>query len=169
MKFQKKLFVIVIMVALLMAAAMTCALADEKIYTSPAFKLPKEEIEQWVETLPEETLPEEEEPVEPEEEDLPEDGEQPEGEEPADEDAPVEQKVTIFSSRGEQVTEKEWIYLTSVLEGFDGLEPTFQWQVDRQDGEGWVDVKDANEPTYKFVATKETIQYKWRLIVSIDD
>ena len=85
--------------------------------------------------------------------------------------APAEpvRRVRIFSSQGDVVTEGEIIYLTSSLEGFDGMDITFQWQVDRGDGAGWVNVEGANRSKHSFVASKETIKYSWRLIVNVDD
>ena len=219
MKNQKKLIVIATIIALLICAAlMSCALADEKIYTSPTFKLPADEIMEWVETQPEGEAPEGEAPEgeqpaegtpeegEPEDEWLDDDprgdeedgeptaetpaegteGETPaegtEGEtpaagtEPQGEEGEVvgetetkapERTVTIRSSQGDVVTEGEIIYLTSKLKGFDGLDIAYQWQVDRGDGQGWVDVEGANRSKHSFVASKETIQYSWRLIVTV--
>jgi len=220
MKNQKKLIVIATIIALLICAAlMTCAMADEKIYTSPTFKLPAEKIREWTESQPEEEVPAEEKPAEvkPEEETIPEwedpdydpreeesdpetpaevtgdetpaevsEGETPaegtEGEtpaagtEPQGEEGEVvgetetkapERTVTIRSSQGDVVTEGEIIYLTSKLKGFDGLDIAYQWQVDRGDGAGWVDVEGANRSKHMFVADKETITYSWRLIVTV--
>ena len=195
MKNQKKLIVIAAIIALLICAVlMSCAMADEKIYTSPTFKLPAEKIQEWADGQPEEETPEEVKPKEgtpeegePEDEWLDEDpreGEglegQPEGETPAEgqegevgevvgEAKAPERTVTIRSSQGDVVTEGEIIYLTSKLKGFDGLDIAYQWQVDRGDGAGWVDVEGANRSKHMFVADKETIQYSWRLIVSIMD
>ena len=67
------------------------------------------------------------------------------------------------------MTEGEIIYLTSVLEGFDGLDISFQWEVDRDDGNGWVPVEGANRSKHMFVASKETIKYSWRLVVSVNE
>ena len=209
MKNQKKLIVIATIIALLICAAlMTCAMADEKIYTSPTFKLPAEKIREWTESQPEEEVPAEEKPAEvkPEEETIPEwedpdydpreeesDPETPaavtgdetpaevsEGETPAEtvegengtvvaeaETKAPERTVTIRSSQGDVVTEGEIIYLTSKLKGFDGLDIAYQWQVDRGDGAGWVDVEGANRSKHMFVADKETITYSWRLIVTV--
>ena len=200
MKNQKKLIVIVTMIALLICAAlMSCALADEKIYTSPTFKLPADEIMEWVETQPEGEAPEGEAPEgEQPAEGTPEEGEPEEGDdldedrddEPAgdtseqgetpaegtgEEDEIVgvaktpERSVMIRSSQGDVVTEGEIIYLTSKLKGFDGLDIAYQWQVDRGDGAGWVDVEGANRSKHMFVADRETITYSWRLIVSVMD
>ncbi len=229
MKNQKKLIVIATIIALLICAAlMTCAMADEKIYTSPTFKLPAEKIREWTESQPEEEVPAEEKPAEekPEEESIPEwedpdydpreeesdpetpaevtgdetpaevsegetpaegtEGETPaevsEGETPAEtvegengtvvaeaETKAPERTVTIRSSQGDVVTEGEIIYLTSKLKGFDGLDIAYQWQVDRGDGAGWVDVEGANRSKHMFVADKETITYSWRLIVTVMD
>ena len=220
MKNQKKLIVIATIIALLICAAlMSCAMADERIYTSPTFKLPAEKIQEWTESQPEEEVPAEEQPAEvkPEEESIPEwedpdydpreeesdpetpaevtgdetpaeesEGETPaegtEGEtpaagtEPQGEEGEVvgetetkapERTVTIRSSQGDVVTEGEIIYLTSKLKGFDGLDIAYQWQVDRGDGAGWVDVEGANRSKHMFVADKETITYSWRLIVTV--
>ena len=220
MKNQKKLIVIATIIALLICAAlMSCAMADERIYTSPTFKLPAEKIREWTESQPEEEVPAEEQPAEvkPEEESIPEwedpdydpreeesdpetpaavtgdetpaevsEGETPaegtEGEtpaagtEPQGEEGEVvgetetkapERTVTIRSSQGDVVTEGEIIYLTSKLKGFDGLDIAYQWQVDRGDGAGWVDVEGANRSKHMFVADKETITYSWRLIVTV--
>lgn len=222
MKNQKKLIVIATVIALLICAAlMSCAMADERIYTSPTFKLPAEKIQEWTESQPEEEVPAEEQPAEvkPEEESIPEwedpdydpreeesdpetpaavtgdetpaevsEGETPaegtEGEtpaagtEPQGEEGEVvgetetkvpERTVTIRSSQGDVVTEGEIIYLTSKLKGFDGLDIAYQWQVDRGDGAGWVDVEGANRSKHMFVADKETITYSWRLIVTVMD
>ena len=240
MKNQKKLIVIVTMIALLTCVVFACAVADEKIYTSPTFKLPADQIMDWAESepeeeVPEEGVPEEEVPAEakaeegePEEDDwgedareedsedfVPEDetseegaeaeGETPaegttaEGETPAEGENPEEEaeaegeaaaegteaegedgnlvgetvqperSVQIRSSQGDVVTEGEIIYLTSKLKGFDGLDIAYQWQVDRGDGAGWVDVEGANRSKHMFVADKDTIQYSWRLIVSTMD
>ena len=77
--------------------------------------------------------------------------------------------MSIFSSQGDVVTEGEIIYLTSVLKGFDGLDVTYQWQVDRDDGKGWVDVEGATRDRHMFVASKETIKYSWRLLVRVNE
>ena len=214
MKNQKKLIVIATIIALLICAAlMTCAMADERIYTSPTFKLPAEKIQEWNESQPEEEVLAEEQPTEgtpeegePEDEWPDEDprgdeedgepaaetpaegtegetpaegteGETPaEGTEPQGEEGEVvgetetkapERTVTIRSSQGDVVTEGEIIYLTSKLKGFDGLDIAYQWQVDRGDGAGWVDVEGANRSKHMFVADKETITYSWRLIVTV--
>jgi len=193
MKNQTKLIVIVTMIMLLMCVVISFAIADEKIYTSPTFKLPADQIKEWAEEQPEGEVPEEGTPEEgvPEEgapedgeseEEWPEDGrvedetETPAGSEDEGEEGQVvgetkqpERSVTIRSSQGDVVTEGEIIYLTSKLKGFDGLDIAYQWQVDRGDGEGWVDVEGANRPKHMFVADRETIQYSWRLVVNILD
>ena len=282
MKNQKKLIVIVTMIALLMCVVFTYAIADEKIYTSPTFKLPADQIMDWAESEPEEEVPEEGTPEEevpaeakaeegePAEDDwgedareedsedyvpedkkpaegteaegetpaegttaegkdeegkpegddwgedareedsldyvpegetpaegtapegeAPEEGTAPEGEVPAEgtavegetpaegteaqseegnlvgETVQPERSVQIRSSQGDVVTEGEIIYLSSKLKGFDGLDIAYQWQVDRGDGAGWVDVEGANRSKHMFVADRETIQYSWRLVVTV--
>ena len=267
MKNQTKLIVIVTMIALLMCAVISFAIADEKIYTSPTFKLPADQIMEWADGESEEEISEEgtteektpaegqAEKAEPEEDDwgedareedaldyvpevktsaegtepedetpaegteaegetaaegteaegeVPAEGTEAEGETPAegteaegetpaegtevDGEVPAEgteaqseegnlvgeavqpeRVVQIRSSQGDVVTEGEIIYLSSRLKGFDGLDIAYQWQVDRGDGAGWVDVEGANRSKHMFVADRETIQYSWRLIVTVMD
>ena len=118
-------------------------------------------------------VPDGETPAEGTEGETPAEGTEPQGEEgevvgETETKAP-ERTVTIRSSQGDVVTEGEIIYLTSKLKGFDGLDIAYQWQVDRGDGQGWVDVEGANRPKHMFVADRETIQYSWRLVVNILD
>ena len=212
-----KLIAITAMTALLFSALITCAAADEKIYTSPTFTLPADRLIQAEEILdaqeaanqpeePEETgeevpedgealsedgeaLPGDGEELPEEGEALPEDGEEisedgEESDEPEeDEDfeeldetagevtaepAKPKHKVVIRSSQGEIVTEGEQIVLTSELIGFDDDEQvTYQWQVDRGDGNGWVDAEGGTKWKYIFIADKTTITYSWRLIVNV--
>jgi hypothetical protein len=77
--------------------------------------------------------------------------------------------VKVHSSQKPKMREGDPIYLTSELIGFDGVEVFYQWQVDRGDGLGWVDVKGATGSTHTFIATRETIQYSWRLIVTTNE
>ena len=93
--------------------------------------------------------------------------EQPAEEKPAE--GKTQRKVLIKSSRGETVIEGEIITLKSKLVGFDGVEVHYQWQVDRGDGEGWVDVEGATGPEHSFVARKDTILYSWLLTISTDE
>ena len=174
MKNLMKMIVIAAMTVLLLCAAMSIAEADEKIYTSPVFKLPADKITDWAASQPDEEP--EAEPDESGSETEPETpaisgGGESKGSEPEEGGetgaSASERRVRIFSSQGAVVTEGEIIYLSSTLEGFDGLEVTFQWQVDRGDGAGWVDVEGANRSRHMFVASKETIGYSWRLIVNI--
>ena len=244
-----KLIVITALTALLLTAVLSCAAADERIYTSPVFRLPADRVTGWInaqqedqdtpedDKIPEEKTAEdavpdekpEEKPAEdaiPEEkpvkDDVPEEkpaedavpdekpaedavpDEKPASDEPvkeSDPDIPEEEKtegqpagdqgteeqgtgeqgteeptpqvqvreVRIYSSQTEIVTEGEIIYLTSELKGFDGLEVTYQWEVDRGDGLGWVPVEGATRSKHMFVASRETIRYTWRLIVNVDE
>jgi hypothetical protein len=218
-----KLIVITALTALLFCALITCAAADEKIYTSPTFTLPTdrlilaeeifdaqeaanqpEEPEEIGEELPEEgealptegeELPETGEELPAEGESLPAEGEEipenseelPEADEESDEDEDVEaldedagevieepiiqrREVIIRSSQGEIVTEGEVITLRSELRGFgDDEQVTYQWQVDRGEGNGWEDVEGATKDKHIFIADRTTIQYSWRLIVNVID
>lgn len=169
-----KLIAITAMTALLLFALISCASADEKIYTSPVFKLPPERIrqaEELMEDQPEETEPDEAEPDETGDEfdddegltDLDDAGSM--DEEPAE----VRRQVIIETSPNGMITEGDRITLTSHLVGFGDAKVAYQWQVDRGDGKGWVDVEDANEYKYQFIATRETSQYTWQLIVTVID
>ncbi len=176
-----KLIAITAMTALLFCALITCAAADEKIYTSPTFTLPADRLvqaEEIFDTQEAENQPEE---VEEAGEEIPEDGEEPEEDEDVEElneDAgevtaePAAQKrqVIIRSSQGEVVTEGEVITLRSELRGFgDDEQVTYQWQVDRGEGNGWEDVEGATKDKHVFIADRTTIQYSWRLIVNVID
>ena len=163
MKKSTKLIAMLTVIALLatMAAA---ALADDKLYTSTVFSIPKERVEEELSQIEMPEPQKEEEPEEPEPEEVFED--EPE-EKPTE--GKTQRKVLIKSSRGETVIEGEIITLKSKLVGFDGVEVHYQWQVDRGDGEGWVDVEGATGPEHSFVARKDTILYSWRLTISTDE
>ena len=163
MKKSTKLIAMLTVIALLatMAAA---ALADDKLYTSQVFSIPKERVEEDLSQIEMPEPQKEEEPEEPEPEEVFED----EPEEKTTE-GKTQRKVLIKSSRGDTVIEGEIITLKSKLVGFDGVEVHYQWQVDRGDGEGWVDVEGATGPEHSFVARKDTILYSWRLTISTDE
>ena len=160
MKKSTKLIAMLTVIALVatMAAA---ALADDKLYTSQVFSIPKERVE---EDLSQIEMPEPQKEEEPEPEEVFED----EPEEKTNE-GKTQRKVLIKSSRGDTVIEGEIITLKSKLVGFDGVEVHYQWQVDRGDGEGWVDVEGATGPEHSFVARKDTLLYSWRLTISTDE
>ena len=185
-----KLIAIMAMTALLLFALTTCAAADEKIYTSPVFKLPPERLTQAEEIIEAQAEAEEAEPEETDEsedaegepeDDLTEDFDEGENLEDGEDFADLEddagelepeapqRQVIIKSSQGEIVTEGDQIVLTSELVGFGDEPVTYQWQVDRGDGQGWVDVEGATRYKHTFIANKETIQYSWRLIVNIEE
>ena len=204
MKKTTKLIALLTLVAVLIGLV-TLALADDKIYTSPIFKFPKERIisDPLIPEVPEEepgtetelteksgtepaetTEPvedEQTESTEPAEPAEPVEGESTETTEPVTESeseeepetpAPVERKVMIYSSRKEVVTEGDIIELTGALIGFEDVPDdaiSYQWQVDRNDDAGWVDVEGATKWYYKFIANKETILYNWRLIVTVNE
>jgi len=197
MKGNKKFIVMIAMVvlALLVAAGV---LADEKLYTSDPYKIPRNRVE-GADLIPEK--PAEEQPSEtgesgetgeqPEETptgDQPgETGEVPTGEQPGEteggevtpEETPAEpetpkgplppeqRKVYVTTSRPEIVTEGDAIYLEAKLVGFDGLTVHYRWQVDKNDGQGWQDV-GLDRNYHVFIATRETVQYSWRLIVDVE-
>ena len=163
MKKSTKLIAMLTVIALLatMAAA---ALADDKLYTSQVFSIPKERVEEDLSQIEMPEPHQEDEPDEPEPEEVFED--EPE-EKPSE--GKTQRKVLIKSSRGDPVIEGEIITLKSKLVGFDDVEVHYQWQVDRGDGEGWVDVEGATGPEHSFIARKDTILYSWRLTISTDE
>ncbi len=168
-----KLIAVTVMTAMLLCVVIACGSADEQIYTSPSFHLPMDLLTEWLEAQPEEPTEEEEPQATPEVEETPEVPEGNSGETSGNNEKP-QRVVKIYSSQGEVVTEGEIITMTSVLVGFDDIDSSrisYQWQVDRGDGAGWVDVEGSGAKKYKFkfVASKETIQYSWRLIVNIDE
>ena len=171
MKKSMKLIAMLTVIALL-AGILATAIADDKIFTSTVYSIPKDRVDQemlqqYAEQNPqtEETGETDAQPEEKPEETL---FEEEEAEE-APADGTVERKVLIKSSRKEVVIEGEIITLYSKLVGFDDVEVHYQWQVDRGDGEGWVNVEGATGPNHQFVARKDTILYSWRLIVSTDE
>ena len=163
MKKSTKLIAMLTVIALVATMAAT-ALADDKLYTSTVFSIPKERVEEDLSQIEMPEPRQEEEPEEPEPEEVFED----EPEEKTTE-GKTQRKVLIKSSRGDTVIEGEIITLKSKLVGFDGVEVHYQWQVDRGDGEGWVDVEGATGPEHSFVARKDTILYSWRLTISTDE
>ena len=163
MKKSRKL-IAMLMVTALLTGVLASAAADDKIFTSEVYVIPEDRLDPEMMKQLQEPDPQPEESEEPAEE--PEEAE-PEPEEAPEEEGPVERKVRISSSRGDVVIENEIITLSSQLIGFDGVEVHYQWQVDR--GDGWTDVDGATGPTHQFVATRDTILYSWRLIVSADE
>ncbi|MCR5565733.1 MAG: hypothetical protein K6F61_02690 [Clostridiales bacterium] len=84
------------------------------------------------------------------------------------EEVKPKRQVIITSNQGEVVTEGEVITLRSELIGFDDDEQvTYQWQVDRGEGNGWEDVDGATRDRHVFIADRTTIRYSWRLIVNV--
>ena len=79
-----------------------------------------------------------------------------------------QRQVIIKSSQGEIVTAGDRITLSSELRGFgDDEQVTYQWQVDRGEGNGWEDVEGATKDKHVFIADRTTIRYSWRLIVNV--
>ena len=63
----------------------------------------------------------------------------------------------------------EFLQLVSKLENCETAQSiTYQWQVDKQDGNGFVDINGANNSTYTVTITKELYNYTWRLKVTVE-
>ena len=167
-----KLIAVTAITALLLFALASCASADERIYTSPVFKLPADRLQLAEEIIENQAKDEESDQAEVTANET---GDEDEVIENLDDDAgevteefEERRRVTIKSSQGAIVTEGDQIRLTSELHGFGDDEIVdYQWQVDRGDGLGWVDVEGANKWKHEFVANEETIKYSWRLIVNV--
>ena len=87
----------------------------------------------------------------------------PEPEEPGQETKP-EKKILIFTSRRSVMRPGDIVTLTSILEGFEDCEEIYyQWECDK--GDGFKPVKNANEDTYSYAATIESLNWGWRLRV----
>ena len=187
MKSNRKFIVMIAMVvlALLVAAG---ALADEKLYTSDPYKIPKDRVEGVSGIIPD--AQEGEQPTEagevPEGEQPAETGEVPEGEQPAEAESgeavaevpeepeapkgplPEDQRrVYVTSSRAGTITDGDAVYLEAKLVGFDTLTVHYRWQCDKNDGQGWQDV-GLDRDYHVFIANRETVQYNWRLIVEVE-
>lgn len=75
------------------------------------------------------------------------------------------QSVSVSSSCGSVVFLGETITLTGTLYGYDGYDVTYQWECDR--GAGFEPVDGAMEATFSFQADANTLQWNWRLTVSV--
>ena len=84
-------------------------------------------------------------------------------------DEPLTGKVLITASNNSpEFGEK--IKLSSKLIGFaDDLILTYQWQINRNDDQGWKNIENANQKSYKFIFTEELANCSWRLIVEIQE
>lgn len=79
----------------------------------------------------------------------------------------TERSVNIYSDLGDTVREGDIITMTGELVGFENANVSVQWQFDN--GARWIDVPGATKLTHAFVATAETVNYSWRLSVTMDD
>ena len=73
-------------------------------------------------------------------------------------------KVTIFTSQRISTEPGETITISSKLEGFDGLDVSYVWKVDK--GNGFEIIEGANAPEYSFTASQESLSWEWQLAVS---
>ena len=73
-------------------------------------------------------------------------------------------KVEIWQDMPSVINDGDVIELHSRLTGFDGLEVKYQWQCDK--GDGFEDVEGANEGSWSFEASSESLKWHWKLLVS---
>lgn len=67
---------------------------------------------------------------------------------------------------GEVLRIGQTVTLEAVLEGYDEVEYTLQWQCS-MDGETWVDIEEAVSNEYSFILTRENVSAFWRVQVII--
>ena len=72
--------------------------------------------------------------------------------------------INIFSSHGVCMDEGSMIDLWAELIGFENINAALQWQY--FDGQ-WKDVEGATATTHSFTATRESINYGWRLVATV--
>ena len=77
----------------------------------------------------------------------------------------IPKEVKIRSDARITMYVNEQITLYAELSGFDGISVTYQWQYDKRDGNGFVNIPNATNATYSFLATDETINCDYRVIV----
>ena len=136
---------------------------------------PESEPETEPETEPEqepEAEPETEPEAEPTEEGEPEEDDQPEGEpeenEPESGNA-SERKITIeLTWDVPEPVIGDTAHFKAVLEGYEGLEYTVQWQYST-DRETWYDIPDETSETMDIVITKTRNEYYWRFMVYLEE
>ncbi len=146
--------------------------AEPEAEGNPEAEQPEEEIpeteipegEASAEEQPETAVTEAEQPEEGEEVEAIEGEGTEELPEAVEEPAAPERVVRISSSQKPVMKPGETVTLSSQLEGFeDCTEILYQWEVDK--GNGFEEVAGATSPEYSFAASRETLNWAWRLNV----
>ena len=78
-------------------------------------------------------------------------------------EAETERSVYVYVRAPEELHLGDKITLVSVLQGYEGCQVTYQWQVNK--GSGFEDIKGANGSTYSFAANESTLSYEYRVMV----
>lgn len=73
--------------------------------------------------------------------------------------------ILLSSNHGDCIGEGELLTVMATLIGYEAYTVELQWFYN--DGTGWYEAEGANELSYSFVATSETVNYNWRLAVTI--
>ena len=77
-----------------------------------------------------------------------------------------EKVVTIECVYDSPIYHNDEIKLLSHLSGFEHCSMIqYQWQVNKHDDNGFVNVEGANNATYSFRASSETLSWSWQLVV----
>ena len=83
--------------------------------------------------------------------------------------APKESELMILlcSNHSACMSEGDRITVSATLVGYDDCTVALQWQYN--DGEGWKDAQDGSGLSYSFEATSQTVNYDWRIAVTVLD
>lgn len=75
-------------------------------------------------------------------------------------------EILLSSNHGDYVMEGDMITVSATLIGYEPYEVELQWQYS-VDGNEWIDVDGGNELSHSFEATSESVNYGWRLAVTV--
>ena len=136
---------------------------EEKV--EEKIEIEEEEVEEIEETETEETIEEETEEIAEEEvtEEITEEEETIEEEITEEE---TERSVSVKVRCSEELHLGDKVTLESELNGYEGCEVEYQWQVNK--GEGFEDISGANGSSYSFSADEESLGYDYRVVVIAD-
>lgn len=77
---------------------------------------------------------------------------------------PEHYSIQVFSTHQECINEGDIIQVWAEVVGLEGLELSYQWQY--FDGD-WRNVPGATDIAHSFTATKESVNYRWRVAISL--
>jgi hypothetical protein len=92
--------------------------------------------------------------------------EEPVVEDAIEEESQIERSVSIHASCPDKVYFGDTITLYAVLEGYDDVEYTVQWQTSKDDS-NWHDISSANSEQYSITITEDNCTDYFRVAVTI--